>query len=75
MATISWEIQMCAVPSHPMGRFLWDYHGNPIPMDNPVDHLKSKAIGVLYRTNYKSAHEAGKQHYFYFFILSLYLSS
>jgi len=24
-----------AVPSHPMGHFPWDSHGNPIPMDKP----------------------------------------
>ena len=33
MATHPWEIQMCAVPSHPIP---WDdSHGNPIPMDKP----------------------------------------
>ena len=32
---VSWEIQMCAVPSHPMGRFPWDSHRNDIPMDKP----------------------------------------
>ena len=25
-----------AVPSHPMGHFPWDSHGNPIPMDKPA---------------------------------------
>jgi len=35
MATVSWEIQMCAVPSHPMGCFPWDSHRNVIPMDKP----------------------------------------
>jgi len=32
---VSWEIQMCAVPSHPMGHFPWDSHRNDIPMDKP----------------------------------------
>ena len=27
-----------AVPSHPMGHFPWDSHGNPIPMDKPVNN-------------------------------------
>jgi len=28
---------MCAVPSHPMGRFPWDSHRNDIPMDKPAN--------------------------------------
>jgi len=28
-------VQMCAVPYHPMGRFPWDSHRNPIPTDKP----------------------------------------
>jgi len=28
---------MCAVPSHPMGRFPWDSHRNPIPMGKPAN--------------------------------------
>jgi len=30
-------MQMCAVPSHPMGRFPWDSHRNDIHMDKPAD--------------------------------------
>jgi len=36
MATVSWEIQMCAVTSHPMGCFPCDSHRNDISMDKPV---------------------------------------
>ena len=37
---VSWEIEMCAVPSHLMGRFPWDSHRNPIPMDKSADKCK-----------------------------------
>ena len=33
-----------AVPSHPMGHFPWDSHGNPIPMDKPVGLLNTWAM-------------------------------
>ena len=35
------ENAMRAVPSHPMGNFPWDSHGNPIPKDKPGDRAGS----------------------------------
>ena len=32
----------CPIPSHPMGHFPWDSHGNPIPMDKSGNLVTSK---------------------------------
>jgi len=49
---------MCAVPSHPMGRYPWDSHRNDIPMDKPgssAPHSQAaeEAIPHLYKQERK----------------------
>jgi len=34
-------IYACPIPPHPMGRFPWDSHKNPIPMDKRANHCQS----------------------------------